>query len=99
MNPSNAKSFIGEEDRAESTIDRKLDRVNAQAHRLEDLISRAHIVLNRVLTPESPMAMAGGVSCEKAPSQSPLADELDSLAYRLERRGDELCTLLDRFEA
>lgn len=96
----NSHPVPAEADSAPSNIERKIDRLSAQSSRLDDLLSRARNVLKPALTPENIVAMAGSsCSAEKACSQSPLADRLDSLAYRLERQGDDLRDLLDRFEA
>lgn len=96
----NSHSVAAEADREPSNIERKIDRALSQANRLDDLLSRARNVLKPALTPENIVAMAGS-ACggDKASSQSPLAEQLDSLAKRIERQGDDLRDLLDRFEA
>ena len=96
----NSHPVAAEADEKPSNIERKLDRVSAGSERMEQLLTRARRVLKPALTPEGIVAIASSKTGEaKASEQSPLAEQLDSLAYKLERQSNELSDLLDRFEA
>lgn len=83
---------------ATSTVAKQLNRVNDQIHQLESVIGSLFGQLKPVLTPDRPVAECASVGSMKAESQSPISDQLGTIAYQLEANVDYLRSLLSRIE-
>lgn len=98
MGTSSASSMIS--DAPTSNIDGKIDQVDHQLNRLQDLLDRAHRVLTPVMTPDIKAIDPGkAIGATSGQLQSPLADVLSMRAARIEQQVDTLRDLLDRVEA
>lgn len=98
ISEARADAGIGAVPPKTSIVDDQTNRIRVQIAELEGQIVGLTGALNKVLTPESPIAKLGAAGEAKAPSQSPLADELGCLAYQLGASNSALRELIARIE-